>query len=121
MSAYLASGMYLAAQRQSGAGTRLAPHPRCPLQLRLFRTICACVVHTSTTIFIYVCYPPTSCADVHTIQRSIANHIEYTLASSRFDFDDHKAYLATAHRYATHAACMMPQHSGVEGACRFTQ
>jgi hypothetical protein len=36
-------------------------------------------------------------ADVHTIQRSIANHVEYTLASSRFDFDQLKAYLATAH------------------------
>jgi glycogen phosphorylase len=34
---------------------------------------------------------------VHTIQRSIANHVEYTLASSRFDFDSLKAYLATAH------------------------
>jgi starch phosphorylase len=33
---------------------------------------------------------------VHSIQRQIANHIEYTLASSRFDFDQHKAYLATA-------------------------
>jgi len=36
-------------------------------------------------------------ADVGTVQRSIANHIEYTLASSRFDFDESKAYLATAH------------------------
>jgi hypothetical protein len=41
-------------------------------------------------------------ADVHTIQRSIANHVEYTLASSRFNFDDFKAYLATAHRFVTH-------------------
>jgi glycogen phosphorylase len=61
-------------------------------------------------------------SDVHTIQRSIANHVEYTLvryhiripptlscsckflhvprciqASSRFNFDSLKAYLATAH------------------------
>ena len=37
-------------------------------------------------------------SDVHSIQRAIANHVEYTLASSRFDFDEFKAYLATAHR-----------------------
>lgn len=37
-------------------------------------------------------------ADVNSIQRAIANHVEYTLASSRFDFDEFKAYLATAHR-----------------------
>ena len=36
-------------------------------------------------------------SDVHSIKKSIANHVEYTLASSRFDFDDFKAYLATAH------------------------
>ncbi len=38
--------------------------------------------------------------DVHSIQRSIANHVEYTLAGTRFNFDAQKAYLATAHRYA---------------------
>lgn len=45
-------------------------------------------------------------ADVHTIQRSIVNHVEYTLACTRFNFDNKKAYLAAAHRYAcsaTHA------------------
>ncbi len=36
--------------------------------------------------------------DVSSIQRAIANHVEYTLASSRFTFDEFKAYLATAHR-----------------------
>ena len=36
--------------------------------------------------------------DVHTIQRSIVNHVEYTLASTRMDFDTEKAYRATAHR-----------------------
>lgn len=35
--------------------------------------------------------------DIHTIQRSIVNHIEYTLASTRFNFDQEKAYRATAH------------------------
>lgn len=35
--------------------------------------------------------------DVHTIQRSIVNHVEYTLASTRMDFDTEKAYRATAH------------------------
>jgi starch phosphorylase len=35
---------------------------------------------------------------VHTIQRAIVNHVEYTLASTRFNFDDNKAYRATAHR-----------------------
>lgn len=38
--------------------------------------------------------------DVHTIQRAIVNHVEYTLASTRFNFDDNKAYRATAHRRA---------------------
>jgi glycogen phosphorylase len=37
-------------------------------------------------------------ADVHTIQRSIVNHVEYTLACTRFSFDNHKAYRATAYR-----------------------
>ena len=47
--------------------------------------------------------------DVKTIQRSIANHVEYTLASSRFDFDQLKAYLATAHRYCSLArGSLMP-------------
>ena len=36
-------------------------------------------------------------SDVHSIQRQVANHIEYTLASSRFDFDAGKAYRACAH------------------------
>ncbi len=35
---------------------------------------------------------------MHTIQRSIVNHVEYTLACTRFSFDNHKAYRATAHR-----------------------
>lgn len=38
--------------------------------------------------------------DIDTIERSIVNHVEYTLASTRFDFDDTKAYLATSHRFA---------------------
>ena len=29
------------------------------------------------------------------------NHVEYTLASTRFDFDEMKAYLATSHRWDT--------------------
>ena len=37
--------------------------------------------------------------DIDTIERGIVNHVEYTLASTRFDFDDTKAYLATSHRY----------------------
>ena len=36
--------------------------------------------------------------DIDTIERSIVNHVEYTLACTRFDFDDSKAYLATSHR-----------------------
>lgn len=36
--------------------------------------------------------------DIDTIERSIVNHVEYTLASTRFDFDETKAYLATSHR-----------------------
>ena len=36
--------------------------------------------------------------DIDTIERSIVNHVEYTLASTRFDFDEMKAYLATSHR-----------------------
>jgi starch phosphorylase len=34
---------------------------------------------------------------VLSIQQSIVNHVEYTLARSRFKFDDTEAYLATAH------------------------
>ncbi|CAE7267657.1 glpV [Symbiodinium sp. KB8] len=37
------------------------------------------------------------CSDRHSIQRSIANHVELTLAASRFDFDASKCYRATAH------------------------
>jgi len=37
-------------------------------------------------------------SDVHSIQRSVANHVEYTLAGSRFNFDQFRAYVATAHR-----------------------
>jgi len=36
-------------------------------------------------------------SDRHSIQRSIANHVELTLAASRFDFDSAKCYRATAH------------------------
>ena len=43
-------------------------------------------------------------ADVHTIQRAIVNHVEYTLASNRFEFDNKKAYRATAHRCGAAAA-----------------
>jgi glycogen phosphorylase len=35
--------------------------------------------------------------DVLSIQESIVNHVEYTLARSRYNFDDLEAYLATAH------------------------
>lgn len=34
--------------------------------------------------------------DVLSIQQSIVNHAEYTLARSRFNFDDFEAYQATA-------------------------
>lgn len=36
-------------------------------------------------------------ADKPSIQRSIANHVEYTLAGTRFNIDRNKAYLAAAH------------------------
>lgn len=36
-------------------------------------------------------------SDKHSLQRSIANHVELTLAASRFNFDDSKCYRATAH------------------------
>ena len=36
-------------------------------------------------------------SDVRSIQRQIANHIEYTLAASRHSFDTGTAYRATAH------------------------
>ena len=35
--------------------------------------------------------------DQRSIQRSIVNHVEYTLARTRFDFDDKGAYQATAY------------------------
>ena len=35
--------------------------------------------------------------DSRSIQRSIVNHVEYTLARTRFDFDDKGAYQATAY------------------------
>ena len=47
--------------------------------------------------------PVLRCADTYTkkdvlsIQESIVNHVEYTLARSRYRFDDLEAYLATAH------------------------
>ena len=44
-------------------------------------------------------YNPLILVDIDTIERSIVNHVEYTLASTRFDFDETKAYLATSHRY----------------------
>ena len=34
--------------------------------------------------------------DKKSIQRQIANHVEYTLARTRFDFDDFAAYQASA-------------------------
>ena len=37
------------------------------------------------------------CADKHSLQRSIANHVEYTLAGTRFNIDTEKAYAAAAH------------------------
>ena len=35
-------------------------------------------------------------ADMHSIQRQIVNHVEYTLACTRFNFDNHGCYQATA-------------------------
>ena len=35
--------------------------------------------------------------DQRSIQRSIVNHVEYTLARTRFDFDDKGAYQAAAY------------------------
>lgn len=35
--------------------------------------------------------------DVLSIQESIVSHVEYTLARSRYNFDDLEAYLAAAH------------------------
>lgn len=35
--------------------------------------------------------------DVDSIQRQIVNHVEYTLARTRFDFDNHGAYQAAAY------------------------
>ena len=55
----------------------------------------------SSRLFLASRAPPAAAPalpDVETIQKSIANHVEYTLASSRFNFDKTKAYLATAHR-----------------------
>lgn len=36
-------------------------------------------------------------SDKKSIQRSIVNHVEYTLACTRFNFDDFAAYSATAY------------------------
>ena len=36
-------------------------------------------------------------SDSRSIQRSIVNHVEYTLARTRFNFDDKGAYQATAY------------------------
>ena len=36
-------------------------------------------------------------SDQRSIQRSIVNHVEYTLARTRFNFDDKGAYQATAY------------------------
>jgi starch phosphorylase len=35
-------------------------------------------------------------SDVHSIQRSIVNHVEYTLARTRFNFDNNGAYHAAS-------------------------
>ena len=35
--------------------------------------------------------------DKKSVQRSIVNHVEYTLACTRFNFDDFAAYQATAY------------------------
>ena len=35
--------------------------------------------------------------DKQSIQRQIVNHVEYTLARTRFDFDNHGAYQAAAY------------------------
>jgi starch phosphorylase len=36
-------------------------------------------------------------ADTKSIQRQIVNHVEYTLARTRFDFDNFGAYQAAAY------------------------
>ncbi len=35
--------------------------------------------------------------DVLSIEESIVNHVEYTMARSRYKFDDQEAYMATAY------------------------
>jgi starch phosphorylase len=35
--------------------------------------------------------------DTRSIQRQIVNHVEYTLARTRFDFDNYGAYQASAY------------------------
>ena len=50
-------------------------------------------------------------SDVQSIQRSVANHVEYTLAGSRFNFDRFRAYVATAHR------CELVGRRRMRGAC----
>lgn len=42
-------------------------------------------------------YKSLYCLDVPSIEHSIVNHVEYTLASTRFNFDNYRAYLATSH------------------------
>ncbi len=70
MSSYLSSGRYF------------------EIKILLFVTLCPFLA----------CYLLWALVDVNTIQRSVVNHVEYTLASTRFDMDDRKAYLAAAHR-----------------------
>ena len=36
-------------------------------------------------------------SDIHSIQRQIVNHVEFTLARTRFNFDNFGAYQATAY------------------------
>ena len=35
--------------------------------------------------------------DILSIEESIVNHVEYTMARSRYKFDDQEAYMATAY------------------------
>jgi starch phosphorylase len=44
--------------------------------------------------------------DVYSIQKSIVDHVEYTIARSRFQFDDFEAYQVSQHRFSfNHCLC----------------
>jgi starch phosphorylase len=41
------------------------------------------------------------CIDVDTIQKNVIDHVEYTLARTKHNFDSFAAYQATAYTYVT--------------------